>query len=125
MSEITTRRDDDRGSRIDRPQDHELRRSVGLGQLAKREELRTRWIGRPDGKRSHLRALLKELDATVAALEGRSAALDAVRDAVRELAAVLDLGAEPEVVPCPVCGRSGFRGATSCGFCWTSLRAAD
>jgi hypothetical protein len=115
----TPRVDDDMS-----PQGDDLRRSHGLGQLARREEMRSRWIGRPDGKRSHLRALLTELDTTVAALDTRtgSSTVDAVGDVVRELAAVLDLGPEPELVACGVCGRLGMQGASSCGFCWASLR---
>jgi hypothetical protein len=96
---------------------------VGLGHLARREEMRARWSGRPDGKRSHVRALLGELDATVTALRAHAtpATVDAVSDTVRELTAVLDLGEEPVMVACPACGRSGMRGATSCGFCWGAL----
>lgn len=115
----TSRADDDTA-----PHEDDLRRSHGLGQLARREEMRSRWIGRPDGKRSHLRALLVELDATVAALDTktRSSTVDAVGDVVRELAAVLDLGPEPELVACAACGRLGMQDASACGFCWASLR---
>ena len=127
MKDTIPRRDHDMGraSRFDHVSEHDRRRSLGLGQLAEREEVRSHWIGRPDGTRSHIRALLTELDATVAALRTRptSVTIDAADDVVRELTAVLDLGPEPQLVACAVCGRLGVRGASSCGFCWTSLRA--
>jgi hypothetical protein len=42
-----------------------------------------------------------------------------------ELVSQLDLGPDPELRPCPVCGQLGMRAATLCGFCWTQLKPVD
>jgi len=46
---------------------------------------------------------------------------DALRGAVAELIAALDLGPEPPIRSCPVCTAKGMRTATVCGNCWSKL----
>lgn len=46
------------------------------------------------------------------------AALDA---SWRELVTLLALGPAPQLRQCPICGNSGMRAATVCGYCWTRL----
>jgi len=84
---------------------------------------RRRWAALPDGRRSQLRSLLTQLDRAIVGLHPSSdgAAVHQVEDAASALTAMLDLGPEPHVVACPICGRLGMSGATRCGFCWTAL----
>ena len=65
------------------------------------------------------------LRATVAAMEGEIAGLAGngsnLRATFNDLVAQLDLGPEPQIRACPVCGHVGMRAATICGHCWTKL----
>jgi hypothetical protein len=40
-----------------------------------------------------------------------------------EMVKLMDLGLEPQLRACPVCGRFGMLLATRCGYCWSSLVA--
>lgn len=72
----------------------------------------------PDGKRSHLRALVAAVDEAM----GRGDA-EALRAAWHELVAALALGPEPALRTCPRCGALAMRDASVCGRCWLDLPA--
>lgn len=81
----------------------------------------------PDAARSRLRTTVATLEREISRLP-RRVADDATRSppngllaSFTDLVEQLALGPEPDVRPCPVCGRIGMRAATLCGYCWTKL----
>jgi hypothetical protein len=82
---------------------------------------RRRWAALPDGRRSQLRHLLRQVDLAILPLRpGGVVALRDLDDALQALGDALDLGPEPALKRCAVCGRLGMAGATVCGHCWTA-----
>jgi hypothetical protein len=73
----------------------------------------------PDGRRSHLRTVMAELETAMTA-----AGAEGMRPAWNRLVAALDLGPEPEVRACPSCSALAMRAATLCGHCWSPLAPA-
>jgi hypothetical protein len=82
---------------------------------------RRRWATLPDGRRSQLRHLLRQVDLAILPMRPAGpVALRDLDDALHALAVALDLGPEPALKRCAVCGRLGMAGATVCGHCWTA-----
>src|SRR5688500_7664216 len=77
---------------------------------------RARWAALPDGRRSRLRSLLRQVELAILPLRSARGgpALRDLDDCLGALTAALDLGPEPATAPCPVCGRLGMTGATIC-----------
>lgn len=73
-----------------------------------------------DEQRRRARALLTRLEERASALQD-GPETKALAQALGELAAVLDLGPEEDLVNCPVCGAPGMRSATLCSTCWSRL----
>jgi hypothetical protein len=70
----------------------------------------------PDSSRTKLRTTLATIERQLAAMpDGPLAASFA------ELKKELDLGPEPQLRACPVCGQVGMAAATLCGSCWAKL----
>jgi hypothetical protein len=44
-----------------------------------------------------------------------------LQDSWKKVVATLDLGPEPDVYPCPSCGKPSRRDARRCGYCWKAL----
>jgi hypothetical protein len=84
-----------------------------------------RWAALPDGRRARLRSLLRQVELAVLPLRSAHGgpALRDLDECLGALTVALDLGPEPAIAPCPVCGRLGMAGATVCGFCWTTSPA--
>ena len=79
---------------------------------------------RPEG----LRAAVASLDHEIDRLANRSATAGdettaALLTSWREFVKMLDLGPPPRLRVCPVCGHTGMRAATRCGYCWSKLAA--
>ena len=70
-----------------------------------------------DDARSRLRRILGEMQTQVTAAK----APDALQSALTALVTELDLGAEPHLRACNVCGAVGMRDATLCSVCWSKL----
>jgi hypothetical protein len=78
----------------------------------------------PDPVRSRLRAAVAGVDSALSHLPAAAKEADApggLEEAWRELVELLALGPEPAYRDCPVCGATGMRDATVCGYCWTKL----
>lgn len=73
-----------------------------------------------------LRSIVSRVDRAMSSVLPRPGAvqgapLDDLLEPWAELVEALALGPEPELRDCPVCGRSGMRAATRCGYCWAKL----
>lgn len=88
------------------------------------EGLPRRFFG-PDVERSRLRSILSALGAEVHRVEALSERAGLGPTALvlhyEALSKLLQLGPEPEVRTCPVCGTVGMKYAKVCGNCWTLL----
>ncbi|MCE9572004.1 MAG: hypothetical protein K8W52_02490 [Deltaproteobacteria bacterium] len=80
----------------------------------------------PDARRTRLRTLLSAVDREFATLtaDGAKAAGEgaALRGALKDLTAALDLGVEPVIRLCPGCGAIAFEAASRCSECWVALK---
>jgi hypothetical protein len=76
-----------------------------------------------DVERTRLRSTLATLEREILRVSPEDARAwpSALLATFRDLAALLALGPEPEVRPCPACGAIGMRAATRCGACWSAL----
>ena len=81
----------------------------------------------PDTNRSRLRETVAKLGREISRVpravtdDGDRSASNGLLGSFRDLVEQLALGPEPEVRECPICGHTGMRAATRCGYCWTSL----
>jgi hypothetical protein len=79
--------------------------------------------------RSEMRVLVTRIDSELSRLRPSDVSPSGERtpleSAWSSLVAILDLGPEPEMRECPVCGALGMRGATLCGNCWSKLTPPD
>lgn len=73
-----------------------------------------------DEQRRKARALLTKLEERASALDDDPKS-KALAQTLSELATLLDLGPEEDLVDCPVCGAPGMRSATLCSTCWSRL----
>jgi hypothetical protein len=64
---------------------------------------------------------LRDAVARVQEEVGRATSSPALRSAWDGLVGTLALGPRPELRACPICGHSGMRAATRCGYCWAKL----
>lgn len=82
-------------------------------------------------KSTAIRELIATVDGEVASLlsqEANKTLLDGVtrlQVAWVNIVALLDLGPEPEVFPCPSCKQIVRSEATRCGYCWVSLKKIE
>jgi len=77
---------------------------------------------RPDGLRAAVASVDHEMDKlAIRRTQTEDAAPEPLLTAWRELLDKLDLGPPPQLRSCPVCGQSGMRAATRCGYCWSTL----
>ena len=81
-----------------------------------------------DSVRDRLRAVVATIDHEMSALPGEALRDHAYAESERQLAsswaelvALLAFGPVPQLRECPVCGHTGMRDATRCGYCWTKL----
>jgi hypothetical protein len=71
----------------------------------------------------HLRTVVATIDHEILSLPADAHAKEkgGLASSWAELVELLALGPTPERRDCPVCGNSGLRAATRCGYCWTKL----
>jgi hypothetical protein len=70
----------------------------------------------PESSRTKLRTMLATIERQLAALPAGPLSLS-----FAALKKELDLGPEPQLRACPVCGQHGMAAATLCGSCWATL----
>jgi hypothetical protein len=81
----------------------------------------------PDAARSRLRATVATVERELARLprpapdDDGSSPLAGLIASFADLVEQLQLGPEPELRQCPVCGNTCMRAARLCGFCWATL----
>jgi hypothetical protein len=81
----------------------------------------------PDAARSRLRATVATIERDISRLprqlpdDDSKSPLRGLLASFADLVEQLQLGPEPELRECPVCGHSGMRAATLCGYCWAKL----
>lgn len=77
--------------------------------------------------RSMMRVLMREIEGDLNAGLGeltspeQNTRWSRMQGAWAKLAAILDLGPEPETRACPTCGKPTRVDARRCGYCWRSL----
>ena len=90
-------------------------------------DMNSRRFSGPDSRRTRLRDTVAKMQRELSRLprwvddHDGTTSPDGLLASFADLVDQLALGPEPEVRECPVCGHTGMRAATRCGYCWTRL----
>ncbi|MBL9039935.1 MAG: hypothetical protein JNG84_15560 [Archangium sp.] len=74
-----------------------------------------------DDARARLRRMLSSMEQQLAPVPETPLDTAKLRETLTALTAELALGPEPELRVCHVCHSVGFRSATRCSTCWSTL----